>query len=102
MHWLHMISVNHTYTLLAEEARLAGRSARPEARKAEQWLDERRLAQTAIATSVDPKQLAHAMLQEVALFEEVSRSVAISRGFDLPDHSAVAGWIREQLEAVLR
>lgn len=97
MHWLHRLVVDHVYALLAEEARLAGRPARPEARKAEKWLDARRLEQTAIETSPDQRVLARALLAEMALFEEVSRSVAQTRGFALPDYSAVAGWLRSEL-----
>jgi predicted nucleotidyltransferase len=97
MHWFHMLVTCHVYPMLAEEARLAGRSPRPEARKAEQWLDARRLVQTAIATSPDQRVLAKALLTEISLFEEVSRSVAECRGFVLPDHSQVAGWLRIEL-----
>ena len=97
MHWLHKLVTDHVYALLAEEARLAGRPARPEARKAEQWLDARRLAQTVIATGTDQRVLARALLAEITLFEEVSRSVAATRSFILPDHSAVAAWLRAEL-----
>lgn len=97
MHWLHLISVQHTYAMLAEEARLAGRAPRPEARKAEQWLDARRMQQTAMATGVEQTLLARALLAELALFEDVCRSVAGSRGFSLPDYTAVAAWLRAEL-----
>ena len=97
MHWLHKLIIDHVYALLAEEARLAGRPARPEARKAEQWLDAKRLTQTAVETSTDQRVLARALLAELTLFEEVSRSVASSRGWEVPDYSAVAGWLRQEL-----
>lgn len=97
MHWLHLLVVYQVYPLLAEEARLAGRAPRPEARKAEQWLDERRLRQTAIATGLDQRGLARALLAELDLFGEVSASVAARRGFALPDHTAVAAWLRTEL-----
>ena len=97
MHWLHKLITDHVYALLAEEARLAGRPARPEARKAEKWLDAKRLAQTAIETGTDPRGLARALLAEMALFEEVCRSVAGSRGFVVPDHATVAAWLRAEL-----
>ncbi len=97
MHWMHMLIVEHVYALLAEEARVAGRVPRPEARKAELWLDSNRLTQTAIETSPDQSVLARTMLTEIALFEEVSVSVAQSRGFVLPDYSAVADWLRVEL-----
>lgn len=102
MHWLHILVTEHTYALLAEEARIAGRVARPEARKAEQWLDARRLQQTDIVTSVDQKVLARALLSEIALFEEVSESVATSRGFKLPERTAVAAWLRGELGKILQ
>ncbi len=97
MHWLNKLVTDHVYALLAEEARLAGRPARPEARKAEQWLDANRLAQTAIETGPDQRVLARALLGEIALFEEVCRSVAASRSFVVPDHAAVAAWLRSEL-----
>lgn len=98
--WNQVEVMDHLLGLLAEEARLAGRPARPEARKAEQWLDARRLRQTDITTSLDQKVLAQALLAEIDLFEEVSRSVAATRGFALPDHSAVAGWLRAELARI--
>ena len=76
MHWLHKLVIEHSYALLEEEAWLAGRVARPEALKAEKWLDARRSRQTMIITSLDQKILAQALLAEIDLFEEVSRSVA--------------------------
>lgn len=97
MHWLHKLVTDRVYTLLAEEARLAGRPARPESRKAEQWLDGKRLEQTAIVTSIDRQVLAHALLTEILLFEDVSHVVASARGFALRDYSAVATWMRAEL-----
>jgi hypothetical protein len=101
MHWLHILVTDHVYALLAEEARLAGRPARPEARKAEQWLAARRMTQTAIVTSLDQAILAKALFTEIVLFEETSRSVADSHGFAFPDHSQVAGWLRDELNKLL-
>jgi hypothetical protein len=98
MRWHHLEATEHVWILLAEEARIAGRPARPEARKAEQWLDGRRLEQTNLVTSLDQKVLARALRAQIELFEEVSRSVAQSRGFKLPDHSAVAAWLRTELD----
>lgn len=97
MHWLHLLVVQHVYALLMEEARLAGRAPRAEARKAEKWLDARRLAQTDITTGTDPRGLARALLAEIHLFEEVSAIVAASRGFRMTDYSAVAAWLRAEL-----
>ena len=97
LRWQQMELTDHVYALLAEEARLAGRVARPEARKAEKWLDAKRLAQTAIETGTDQRGLARALLAEIGLFEEVCRSVAESRGFAQPDYSVVAAWLRTEL-----
>ena len=100
MHWLHLLVVHHVYALLHEEARLAGRRPRPEARKAEQWLDETRLRQTAITTGPDQAILARALMAELTLFREVSASVAASRGFALVDYSAVEAWLRSELAKI--
>ena len=97
IHWLHRLILEHVYAMLEEEAWLAGRSARPEALKAEKWLDPKRLQQTCIETSLDPKKLAMALLAEITVFEEASTSVAASRGFARPDYSAVASWLRVEL-----
>jgi hypothetical protein len=97
LRWYHDELVERRYVLLAEESRLAGRSSRPEARKAEKWLDARRLEQTAIETSPDQRILARALLAEMALFEDVSRSVAQTKGFKLPDYAPVAAWLRAEL-----
>ena len=97
MHWLHLLVVHQVYPLLAEEARLEGFAPRPEARKAEQWLNARRLQQTAIVTGTDQAQLARALLAEITLFEEVSASDAKQRGFPPGDYSAVAAWLRAEL-----
>lgn len=94
---MHRLITDHVYALLAEEARLAGRPARPEARKAEKWLDAKRLAQTQIETGTDQRVLARALLTQITLFEEVCVSVAGSRGWMLTDYSAVAAWLRQEL-----
>jgi hypothetical protein len=97
LRWQQVELTDHVYALLAEEARLAGRPARPEARKAEQWLDAKRLEQTKIETGTDQHVLARALLTQITLFEEVCRSVAGSRGWAVPDYSAVAAWLRQEL-----
>jgi hypothetical protein len=101
MHWLHLLMVRDVYALLQEEARLAGRRPRPEARKAEQWLDGTRLRQTAITTGPDQRMLANALLAEMTLFSELSVCVATSRGFHVPDYSEVKTWIHTQLAKVI-
>jgi hypothetical protein len=92
------------YILLAEEARLSGRGAGHQirfgdypARKAEQWLDERRLAQTVGGARADQRDLARALGDTLTLFREASEAVAAQRGFPIADHSAVEKWLREEL-----
>ncbi len=93
--------LEHTFALLEEEARLAGRAPRPEARKAEQWLDERRLKQTEVSLAPDQRVLARALRQAIDLFVDVSAKVAAQRGFKLPDHSEVERWLRAGLEKLV-
>lgn len=100
LRWSHVELREHSYALLAEEARLEGRMPRPEARKAEQWLGARRLQQTAIATGPEQAGLAEALLAEMALFQEVTQSVAKRRGFAVPDYTAVERWLRAELAKV--
>jgi hypothetical protein len=101
LRWQQIALTDHVYALLEEEARLAGRPTRPEARKAEKWLDPRRLTQTAMETGTDQRVLARALLAEITLFEEVCQSVAGSRGWATPDYSAVAAWLRKELTKLL-
>jgi hypothetical protein len=98
MHALHLLAVEHLYVLLQEEARLLGHTPRSGARKAERWLGVDRQRQTAaLATALDQTVLARALLAELALFREVSASVAASRGFALADYTAVDAWLRTEL-----
>ena len=53
--------------------------------------------QTDIETSPDQRVLARALLAEMALFEDVSRSVAQAKGFKLPDYAPIALWLRAEL-----
>jgi hypothetical protein len=101
MHWLHKLIVEHSYSLLEEEAWLAGRTARPEALKAEKWLDDRRLKQTDLTTSLDQRILAHGLLREIALFEEVSLVIAQARGFPAPQYKPVCAWLRSELAKIV-
>jgi len=95
--WYTLEMFDHIHVLLAEEARLAGRAPRTEARSAEQWLDAGRLRQTEITTAPDRRVMTQALIAAIGLFEEVSASVAASRGFKPADHSAVAAWLRAEL-----
>jgi hypothetical protein len=97
LRWMHRELSERRWLLLEEEARIDGRAPRPEARKAELWLGKERLSQTAVSTGVDQQSLARALLAEMALFEEVSRRVAGARSFPLSNHSAVADWMRSDL-----
>jgi hypothetical protein len=102
LRWYHKEVAECTLLLLEEEARLAGYPVRPEARKAEAWLSADRLRQTAIETRPDQLTLARALLSEITLFEELSLNVARSRGFALADYSAVAAWLRTELNKLVQ
>lgn len=97
LRWNQVEAGDHLWALLIEEARLAGRPARPEARQAEQWLDSRRREQTDLTLAPNRQVLAHALLAQIDLLEEVAGVVAAARGFTEPDHSALAGWLRAEL-----
>jgi hypothetical protein len=101
LHWLHLLIVGHVYALLAEEARLEGRSPRPEARKAERWLSASRLADTELTTSTHQVVLARALLQQMTLLKDVSEKVAMLRGFAAPDHQHVEAWLRSELNQLI-
>jgi hypothetical protein len=101
MRWSQVELREHTYALLAEEARLEGRTPRPEARKAEQWLGAGRLQQTAMPTGPERAQLAAALLAELVLFQDLTQSVASRRQFTIPDHTAVAQWLTAELAKVV-
>jgi hypothetical protein len=45
----------------------------------------------------DRRALARALLAELDLFEEVAPAVARTRGFAVPDHAAIAAWLRAGL-----
>ena len=96
MHLQHLVMVEHVYPLLREEARLEGRAARGEARKAEHWLSEERRRQTAMATVAEPAVLAGTLNAQMTLFQAVSASVAARRGFPTPADAEVGGWLRAE------
>ncbi len=94
----HLVEVReHTLALLAEEARLEGRTTRPEARQAERWLSPDRLQQTSRPFGPDRALLAAALLEEIKLFRETSRRVAEKRNFPLPDRAALEAWLNREL-----
>jgi len=97
LRWYHLEMVERRLALLFDEASLVGSSPRPEARKAERWLNDQRLRQTAIQTAPDQRTMAIAVLAEIELFEEVSLSVAQSRGFSVRDYSNVARWLKAEM-----
>lgn len=95
--WLAKLNLEVVYPLLQEEARLQGRVPRPEARKAEQWLDEKRLVQTVFAAGPEPQQLAGSLLGLMGLFKDVSRSVAARLNYRLSDTSELEEWLKGEL-----
>ncbi len=100
LRWYFVELSEHRWAMLEEESRIAGRLIRPEARKAERWLDTKRLSQTEIEIGANQQILARALLIEIVLFEEASQSVAASRGFTQQDYSAVAEWLRAELTQI--
>lgn len=88
------------YLVLAEEARLAGRVPRPEARKAEQWLDPERLRQTATFAGGDARSQAAALLGAIDVFRAAVDTVAAARGFPAPPYAEVEQWLRGELAKV--
>lgn len=95
--WQHVELREHLYALLAEEARLEGRTPRPEARAAEQWLDAARLGQTDTGSGPRRDALARALLAEMTLFREVSDRVAARHGFARPGAAELEAWLRAEL-----
>lgn len=95
--WLAKLNLEVVYPLLQEEARLQGRVSRPEARKAEQWLDDNRLAQTNFAVVPESRQLAGSLLGLMDLFKDVSRSVATRLNYRLSDTSELEEWLKGEL-----
>ena len=85
------------YLLLAEEARLGGRRARPEARKAERWLEPERLRQTELAPGWSRAEQARAQLATIDVFSAAARAVAAGRGFALEPHAEIERWLRAEL-----
>lgn len=98
--WQHVELREHLYALLAEEARLAGRAPRPEARQAEQWLEAARRQQTDLVTGPQPAVLARALLAELTLFREVSEKVAAQHGWTRPDRAELEAWLRAELAKI--
>lgn len=95
--WLAKLNLEVVYPLLQEEARLQGRVSRPEARKAEQWLDEKRLAQTVFSAVPEQSQLAVSLLSLIELFNDVSHSVATQFAYRKSDTPKVEAWLRAKL-----
>lgn len=95
--WHAKLMTEQVYPLLAEEARLAGKKPRPEARKAEQWLGPERLAQTRIAPGLTAPEQARALLATIDLFQSTASSVAAQRGFPLAPHGELEQWLRREL-----
>ncbi len=102
IHWTSKLMIDQVYPVLHEEARLAGRTPRPEARKAEQWLDESRLRQTAVTLAPDRRVLAQALLGAIDLFVDASAKVAAQGGFKPPNHTEVERWLRAELARMLQ
>lgn len=93
----HLTLVEQLWRLLEEEARDQGRSARPEARRAESWLAPERLPLTGFATAAERAGLSRALVEAVSAFDAVAGALAQVRGWPCPDHSAARAWLFDQL-----
>jgi len=101
LRWHQVELAKRRWLMLEEEMKMSGHPVRPEARQAEKWLDPRRFKQTAIEFSTNQLAMARALLAEMDLFEEASSSVAVGHGWETPDYSEVAAWLRSELTRLL-
>ncbi len=101
LRWHQVELMEHLHPILQEEARLDGRPARPEARKAEQWLSPERLQQSHLTLTPDRRALALALLQTLDLFQSSSTAVAARRDFPAPANSEIASWLRSELQTLV-
>lgn len=95
--WHGKLLLEHVYPVLAEEARLEGRTPRPEARKAETWLGPERLRQTETVSGATRAQQARALVAAIDVLVAAATAVAARRGWSRPDHAAVEQWLRAEL-----
>lgn len=84
---------DHLWRLLAEDARLAGRGSRPEARYAEAWLPAEDLALMRQPWPAVAGELLPRLRGEMELFRRVAARVAGARGFVLNPHEDLARWL---------
>jgi hypothetical protein len=88
------------YPLLCEEARSGGQKPRPEARKAEVWLNQQRLKQTAFFIGPDSKRLADTLLSAIELFCDVTNGIAEKHSYPLPNRTDAEQWLRSELARI--
>lgn len=91
---IHRVLLEKTWLLLENETRARGATARPEARRAETWLDPRRLAQTAIGTAPDAAGLRRSTAAIAELFADLARHQAGAHGWAHREPSALLDWFR--------
>ncbi len=91
--WHFVHGRDHLWRLLAEDARLAGREARPEARYAETWLLPEDLALMRRPWPADSGPLSARLREEIGLFQRVAARVARMRGFVLNPHEDLVRWL---------
>lgn len=96
----HRVLLERTWILLEYEARARGLSSRPEARRAESWLEPPLLEATALVTSPDARVLAEAVLRVVDVFDAASSRLALRLGLVPPGSAALRSWARTQLADV--
>lgn len=99
LRWFHTELVTHRWALLEEECRIEGGLPRPEARKAEIWLNPLRQKQSTTLTAADRKILSDALLAEIALFESLSKRIGAKHGIKIPDYAPISNFLRCEISA---
>ena len=93
----HEVLFEKTIRLLEEEAVLAGRQARPFARRAEQWLRPERLEAAKIPLEPGRESLGTALAKIAALFSDISSNVAHKNRWDFSAHTEIREWLTQEL-----
>lgn len=92
----HEVLFEKSLRLLEEEAILNGKTAKPFARRAEQWLDPQRLEAALIPVSPERESLLTALDSTAALFADVSRAVAQANGWEYCSYAEIRDWLAQQ------
>jgi hypothetical protein len=90
---LHLCLLEDYFRLCEAAARAAGRPAWPEARRAEQWLGESRLAGVQAGSAPDRASLLRALHLIADGFAATAAELAEARQWPRPDYGAVRTWL---------